>query len=147
MSALRVIATRDPADLPRCHAVRREVFVQEQGVTDREEIDGRDGDATHFLALRGDTVVGTARLRVTEDGVAKAERVAVRAPERRKGTGAALMRALQEEARRAGHGSVVLGAQLSAVPFYARLGYEVFGEPFEDARIPHRWMRLELPSP
>ena len=144
MSTLRVFASRDPADLPRCHAVRREVFVEEQGVTEREEIDGRDGEATHFLALRDGAAVGTARLRVTEEGVAKAERVAVCAAERRRGTGAALMRALHDEARAAGHVEVVLGAQVSAVPFYRRLGYEVFGEPFEDARIPHRWMRFRL---
>ncbi len=144
MSTLRVVVTRDPADLARCHAVRREVFVEEQGVTEREEIDGRDGEATHFLALRGDDVVGTARLRVTNDGVAKAERVAVRVPERGRGTGAALMRALHAEALASGHAEVVLGAQVSAVPFYERLGYAVFGEPFDDARIPHRWMRFRL---
>ncbi|MEM1418220.1 MAG: GNAT family N-acetyltransferase [Myxococcota bacterium] len=143
MEALRILRHAPLAD---AHAIRRTVFIEEQGVTEREEIDGLDPVCTHFVAYRGETPVGTARLRVTDEGVAKAERVAVLSGERGRGTGAALMEALHAAARDAGHGEVVLGAQLSAVPFYARLGYETFGEPFEDARIPHRWMRRALGS-
>ena len=55
-----------------------------------------------------------------------------------------MMRALEEAAREAGFREVVLAAQVSAIPFYERLGYEAYGEPFLDARIEHRFMRLPL---
>jgi predicted GNAT family N-acyltransferase len=55
--------------------------------------------------------------------------------------GAALMRALERTARERGFREVLLGAQLTAIAFYERLGYVVEGEEFLDARIRHRWMR------
>ena len=58
-------------------AVRRAVFVAEQGVDESEELDGRDADAHHVVAYEDGTPVGTARLRLVDDAVAKAERVAV----------------------------------------------------------------------
>jgi predicted GNAT family N-acyltransferase len=39
---------------------------------------------------------------------------------------------------------VVLSAQTYAVAFYERLGYTAYGEEFDDAGIPHRWMRKKL---
>lgn len=143
-AALRVRAVRfDAPDFARCEAIRRAVFVAEQGVTEAEEMDGLDVDCAHFLAERGEDALGTARLREV-DGAAKAERVAVVAAARRGGVGRRLMDALEAEARRRGHGEVKLAAQTSAIPFYERLGYACFGDPFVEARIPHRWMRKPL---
>ena len=130
--------------LPTCLELRRVVFIDEQGVPADEEVDGLDPLCTHFLAWNDDRPVGTARLWLTPDGRAKAQRVAVLAATRGQGVGAALMAALEEEALRLGHAAVVLGAQLTAVPFYLRLGYLEQGEVFLDAGIPHRMMRRGL---
>ena len=81
----------------------------------------------------------TARLRFVE-GTAKAERVAVLDEHRRKGVGAALMNALEEEASRRGSATVVLHAQEASIPFYESLGYRADGERFFEAGIPHRRM-------
>jgi predicted GNAT family N-acyltransferase len=146
MTTLRVRVLR-PAhpDLARCHALRREVFIEEQRVPAEIEVDGRDPDCVHFLASGGDGGdLGAARLRVTPDGVAKAERVAVRAAARGLGVGRALMRALEAEAREAGHQEVVLGAQAGAIAFYLRLGYAPVGPRFMEADIEHQMMRLPL---
>src|SRR2546422_10395704 len=88
-----------PAAVARCQVIRLEVFVEEQGVPVDEEMDAHDALCTHFLALRGGEAIGTARLRGSDDGGVKAERVAVRRPFRRAGVGRALMRALEDEAR------------------------------------------------
>ena len=48
--------------------------------------------------------------------------------------------ALERAAAAQGSERVYLGAQVTAVPFYERLGYRVFGEPFVEAGIPHRLM-------
>ena len=150
MIAVQIVSTR--AELAQCHALRRAVFVEEQGVPTHEEWDDRDDECTHLLAFDGSEVVGTARLFV-EGGVrAKAQRVAVRKTDRRRGIGRALMHALEHEVRLRGLSEIVLGAQLTALPFYARLGYSAYGPEFDDAGIPHRMMRKavagrEHPSP
>jgi predicted GNAT family N-acyltransferase len=60
-----VVRRARPEELERCIAVRREVFVAEQGVPAEEEIDGRDARCLHFIALAGDEVVGYAKLSLT----------------------------------------------------------------------------------
>ncbi len=143
MSTVEVRRAR-PDELARCLAIRREVFVDEQGVPIEEEMDAHDAAYTHFLALAAGEAVGTARLRVTGDGRVKAERVAVRRPFRRAGVGRALMRALEDEARARGRRELVLNAQLPVVAFYERLGYRAEGPEFLEAGIPHRAMRKPL---
>ena len=34
-----------------------------------------------------------------------------------------------------------LGSQDQAIPFYERLGFNIVGEGFVDAGIPHHWMQ------
>jgi len=133
-----------PDELERCLDIRREVFVGEQGVAPGIEIDGRDARCIHVIALAGGDAVGTARLRFTEDGRAKAERVAVRRAFRGTGTGALLMRALEDEARARGHHRLVLNAQVQVLPFYEKLGYAIDGAEFLEAGIAHRAMSKRL---
>ncbi|MDR5867606.1 GNAT family N-acetyltransferase [Halomonas koreensis] len=120
--------------------IRRLVFIEEQRVPLEEEWDGRDDDCTHFLALVGDTPVGTARL--LPDG--HIGRVAVLATHRGEGIGVALMEAAIDAARRRDFPSVELAAQLQALAFYERLGFEAHGDTFLDAGILHRNMVRRL---
>lgn len=120
--------------------IRRVVFIEEQKVPREEEWDGRDGDCHHFLALLEGRPVGTARLLPD----AHVGRVAVLAEARGHGIGAALMTDAIDAARRSGHAAVELAAQTHALAFYEQLGFMAFGDPFLDAGIPHRNMRLAL---
>lgn len=120
--------------------IRRIVFIEEQAVPKDEEWDGRDDACVHLLAYLDDRPVGTARL--LPDG--HIGRVAVLEAGRGLGIGAQLMRAAIDAAHQAGHREVVLDAQVHALPFYQKLGFEVFGPEFLDAGIPHRSMRLSL---
>lgn len=52
--AVTVRAAEDPADREACFAVRKEVFVAEQGVPEDIEYDAHDADAVHLLALDAD---------------------------------------------------------------------------------------------
>jgi predicted GNAT family N-acyltransferase len=137
-----------PAELDACLHLRRVVFIDEQGVPEHEELDDQDAHCVHFLALPDDNAplhdaIGTARMMLLP-GKAKAQRVAVLAARRRDGVGRALMDALEAEALRCERTVVVLGAQLTAVPFYEQLGYAPEGEVFLDAGIPHRTMKKVL---
>ena len=122
--------------------IRTRVFVEEQGVPADMEEDERDPLCLHLLARRASGVVGAARLDVPLGG--KLGRVAVLAPERRGGVGTALMRGVHALAAGAQLPSVWCHAQLSAVPFYERLGYRREGEEFQEAGIPHLALRREL---
>lgn len=133
-----------PEELDTCLAIRMEVFVLGQGVPQVLEVDGQDPRCAHWIAWFRKEPVGTARLRITPDGKAKAERVAVRQGYRARGIGAALMAELEQEAARLGHRQLVLSAQTHVIPFYERLGYEAYGDVFIDAAIPHRMMRKPL---
>ena len=140
---IAVFSGRDPR-LTRCLALRRRVFIDEQQVPEDLEVDGLDPACVHVLVEVDGVTVGTARLRITDEGVAKAERVAVSRSRRGEGIGRRVMRALEREAAARGRDAVVLGAQTDALPFYEKLGYDAYGPEFMDAGIPHRMMRLPL---
>ncbi|AMW09937.1 acetyltransferase [Streptomyces qaidamensis] len=149
-----VRVAEDPADREACFAVRKEVFVGEQGVPEDLEYDAYDAGAVHVLAVREDGVpLGTGRLLHGEAAVAQTGagpsvgalgRLAVRGSARGLGVGAALVRAIEDAARARGLTAVDLHAQTHALGFYARLGYEPYGPEYLEAGIPHQGMRRSL---
>jgi predicted GNAT family N-acyltransferase len=64
---------------------------------------------------------------------------------RGRGFGEQVLRALAQEAQRRGDRGIELHAQRTARAFYARLGFEAQGEPYEEAGIPHITMTSALP--
>jgi predicted GNAT family N-acyltransferase len=139
---LRVFDGEDA--FPDAYEVRRDVFIEEQGVAEDIEMDGNDDAATHVVCYDDDCPVGTARVRFVDEDTAKAERVAVRADYRGEGLGRRLMDALEAEARDAGAARMDLHAQTAVEGFYQRLGYETVSDEFIEADIPHVEMEKEL---
>jgi ElaA protein len=138
---IRIEVTRDIAT---CRHLRRVVFIEEQGVSEADEVDDLDGEAIHLLAVANGTPVGTARL-LLMGKVGKIGRVCVLPEARGTGLGAALiLAALEELQRHAGVREAYLGAQVHAVGFYEKLGFAVEGDEFIDADVPHRHMRRAL---
>jgi predicted GNAT family N-acyltransferase len=135
----------DAVDVRGALDVREEVFCREQGVPREEEIDGRDGEALHLVALsRGDgRVIGTLRLLI-DAGTAKVGRVAVERDWRGRGVASRMLELALALAREHGCVQARLAAQLAATGVYLRAGFEVESEPFEDAGIQHVWMGLRL---
>jgi predicted GNAT family N-acyltransferase len=154
LPALEFAVVRTPGELAEALAVRRAVFVEEQGVPLAEEIDEHDGDprlqtdVVHLLGRIGARAVCTGRLQPAEPGEPEASvhitRVAVLREHRGRGLGARLMEALHSEARARGLRTAALNAQLQALGFYERLGYRAHGPVFLDAGIEHRAMKLTL---
>ena len=134
------------ADAQGAFAVRREVFILEQGVPPELERDDADDSAVHVVASDGAAIVGTARL--TRDGEARIGRVAVLPAWRRRGIAGLLLAALEEEARRLGIEEVSLHSQTYVQELYERHGYGVTGPGFVEAGIDHVPMAKRLrPSP
>ena len=131
-------------DVPTCQALRRVVFIDEQGVSEADEVDGLDGRAIHLLAWDEACPVGTARLLV-KGATGKIGRVCVLPEARGLGLGAALIEAALDVLRgQAGVAVACLGSQSHATGFYEKLGFVVEGDEFLDAGIPHRHMRCDL---
>ena len=127
-------------DIATCASLRRAVFIDEQGVPEAIEQDGRDGLAHHLLAFLDGMPVGTARI-LTEGTTGKIGRVCVLPVYRGRGIGTALLAGCLDRMRALGLSRAELGAQTHALGFYERLGFIAFGPEFEDAGgQPHRAM-------
>ena len=131
------------AEVDAAIALRAAGFVGEQGVAPEEEVDGRDGDALHLVAVDDSRVVGTCRL-IADGERMKLGRMAVDRARRGEGIAALLLSATDREAELAGARRIVLGAQVPAVGVYERAGYTAHGEVFLDAGIEHVWMEKTL---
>lgn len=135
---------RDAAEVGAALAVRRIVFIDEQGVSEAEELDGRDADALHLVAVEpGGAVVATCRLLAAGELI-KLGRVAVLPRARRRGLALALLRAADAHAAQLGGTRLVLAAQTYAMGLYEQAGYTTRGDSFLDAGIQHVWMEKRL---
>jgi len=134
----------ETTDLTNCHALRRTVFIEEQNVSEADEMDGLDAEAIHLIATCDGKPAGTARLLIRGE-TGKIGRVAVLREHRGTGLGAAIMRQAEEALRsRPGVTRLYLSAQTQALPFYEKLGYTAYGPEYDDAGIPHRDMEKRL---
>ena len=139
---ITIRAATTTRDLEECFRIRDEVFIVEQSVPVDLERDEHDGNAFHFIALVDGKSVGTARAVVRDNGTsAKIGRVAVCRLNRGFGIGKLLIAAIEGTPDLRHVHNFLLDAQTHAQHFYARLGYEAYGDEFMDAGIPHRHMK------
>ena len=131
-------------DIATCRRLRRTVFIEEQGVSEADEVDDKDDAALHLLATEQGRAVGTARIIVSGD-TGKIGRVCVLADRRGKGIGALLIRqAIAVLRQNPAIKTAKLGAQTHALTFYENLGFTAYGPLFDDAGIEHQNMALPL---
>lgn len=118
--------------------IRQTVFVEEQGIPAEMEWDAADASCTHAVAYnRLGKALATGRLLEHVPGVAKVGRMAVLPSLRGSGVGRQVLEALMDAARRQGYREVLLHAQISAVGFYLRAGFQQRGPQFDEAGIVH----------
>jgi predicted GNAT family N-acyltransferase len=123
--------------------LRRDVFCLEQGVPEREELDGRDHEALHLVAVSSEEVLGTCRLLFVGPTV-QFSRLAIRTHARRRGIATALLELADVETRAGGARRLVLHAQTYARELYERAGYVPRGRVFMEAGIEHVAMEKQL---
>jgi predicted GNAT family N-acyltransferase len=123
--------------------LRHDVFCVEQGVPEREELDGRDGDALHLVAVANGSLLATCRLLFVGPTV-QFSRLAVRRSARRQGIASALLELADTETRAGGARRLVLHAQTYARALYEAAGYEPRGRIFMEAGIEHIAMEKHL---
>ncbi len=146
---MEIIKVQTEEQLAGCLDVRRQVFIEEQGVPVELENDAYDDrgcdECTHILIQDSGVPVGTGRWIWYKAGTAKLQRIAILAAYRGRGLGKVLIRELEQTAGKAGAKVILLDSQCHAEEFYAKLGYTTISEvPFEDAGIPHVRMEKRL---
>ena len=135
---IKVEKIEDPKLESIAFAIRRQVFVEEQNVSqERESMD--DAEAIHYLATVNGLPAGAARYRIMEKG-AKIERIAVLNSYRGKKVGEAILKKIVVDLRQ--EEKIYLYAQVNASQFYIKNGFKQTNNYFLDAGIEHVEMDL-----
>ncbi|OES45431.1 GNAT family N-acetyltransferase [Domibacillus iocasae] len=137
-------------DLSVAFHIRKEVFVEEQGVPLEDEFDQFDtlegqGQCEHILVYYNEKPVGTGRIRIV-DGLGKLERICILKPYRKFGLGKVIIKALEEIAEEKEVSQVKLHGQTQAEGFYQKLGYRSSSNIFMEDGIPHILMVKDITS-
>ncbi len=148
---ITLVPVKNEGDLFQALAIREVVFIEEQHVPEGIERDAEDARAFHVLAMQGGHAIGTGRLVILpqpppgESGKwAQVGRMAVLQSHRKSGVGSKLLQTLEAEAQRRQVSGLILHAQVYALEFYKKHGYEPVGGEFEEAGMPHLQMHKKL---
>ncbi|AGR09222.1 TPA: GNAT family N-acetyltransferase [Listeria monocytogenes] len=126
--------------------IRNDVFVVEQRVDptlEWDEFDEIDSVVMFVDYAEDGTPLATGRFR-EKDGYGKVERICTQKVARGTGSGRRIMEAIESEAKSRGLTTLKLGAQVTAIPFYEKLGYETCSGLYLDAGIEHKDMKKTL---
>ena len=143
LDKLRVCAIDSREQMDQAFAIRRKVFIEEQGVPEEIELDDEDPHAFHALATLDGLAIGCGRYVVHDDYI-KVGRMAVLPEYRDSGIGRRILEFLVDAARARGFRRVILHAQLTAEGFYLKNGFTPIGPVFDEAGIAHRRMERDL---
>lgn len=139
----RIIKVENQEDYRRCLAIRKKVFIEEQGVPVSREVDELHGE--NFLLFVNDEPVATGRY-CMEGNLAKYERVAVVEEFRGRGMGQAIMGHMEADQKKLYPDALASTlAQVPVVEFYKKAGWIAIGPVVMDSGIEHRMM-IKLPS-
>lgn len=126
-----------------CRMIRIQVFMLEQGYNN--EFDDLDAICMHLVAYDGNVPLGTLRMYYDMiKGCFILGRIAVVQEARKKHIGSMLVNKAHEYILSIGGKQIQLHAQVTAKPFYEKLGYHVCGEVDEDEGVPHVMMCKDL---
>ena len=123
--------------------VRRQVFVEEQGISaDLVFVGDEGGNEMNMVVKDGEMVIGTARVRIMDNNISKLERMAVLKPFRHEGVGRGIISFLNEQLRNRNINFVFLHAQHPVIDFYKSCGFSESGSPFYEAGMKHIKMEM-----
>ena len=130
-------------------AVRRRVFVSQQGLFEGSDRDAYDElvDTLHVVALVDGAVVGTVRLYPLGDGLFKGDRLAVLPDARVFRLGGELVQFAVRSAGALGGSRMIAQVQVPNVRFFERLGWVRDGEAALYRGVMHQPMAIALSGP
>jgi len=131
-------------ELKGAYEVRRQVFVEEQGISeDLVFIGDKSTEEMNMVVMDGDMVIGTARVQLMANNIAKIERMAVIRIFRHQGIGRGIISFLNEQLKHRHVKYVFLHAQHNVINFYKSCSFNESGLPFYEAGIKHIKMETQ----
>ena len=124
--------------------IRKLVFCDEVGFSEEFEFDEGDKISLHLVCYDNGTPVCNARIFPEAEGIWHFGRLRAPRVYRGKGYGKATVQQAIEKCRQLKAHRITLGAKYDKVGFYKSLGFETYGEIFEEEGIPHINMQMEL---
>jgi Predicted acyltransferase len=134
---LKVFKITTIAEFCDAVSIRLNVFEIEQGIPCEIEIDEYDKAADHFLITADGIPAGCARMIYKDHDTVKLGRIAVLKEYRKHGIGKALCDFMINEASAKGYKKAMLGAQIQAVGFYEKIGFQSYGDSYLEGGIDH----------
>jgi putative N-acetyltransferase (TIGR04045 family) len=127
-------------------AIRRAVFVAEQGLFGGTDADEHDDDpaTVHVLGFVRGQAAGTVRLYPLAGDLWHGDRLAVLPPYRRDRIGGQLVRLAVALAGQRGGARMQARVQLPNVRFFVHLGWTPAAPPADHLGVPHQWMTIPL---
>ncbi len=132
-----------PDELQQCMQIRREVFVDEQGLFAESDRDEHDEKALHIAAFYGGAIIGTVRVYEESEGLWWGGRLAVVKKVRGR-AGKLLIRKAVEIVKEQGARKFLARVQVENVAFFKTLGWAVEGEPHEYRGMMHQVLKADL---
>lgn len=120
MNNLQGYHVKTTDQLKDAYAVRKAVFVKEQQIDLKIEIDEHETSSEHFVVYNNNQPIGAGRLRIFPD-YAKVERICILKEARQRGVGTFLMNFIEQFAIQNEINKLSLSAQTEATPFYENL--------------------------
>lgn len=106
----------------------------------QEELD-KEKDDIHIAAFEDDELLGCCILSRVDKQTFRLRQMAVLENNQHKGIGASLLNYVENIARDRGATKIMMHSRATAVGFYSKMGYKLYGEPFMELGIPHRFMQ------
>lgn len=144
MPEVRLITMKDPF-YQKERELRNDVLLRPIEIPDFGW-EMHDDSAWHFIAVDSKTLIGCVLLVPLDDEKKKGQliQMAVDSAWQGKGIGRLLVESLLSFASSEGFKEIEIHSRAEVSRFYEHLGFEVFGDSFEEVGVKHRYLRKRL---
>jgi putative N-acetyltransferase (TIGR04045 family) len=129
-----------PHEVERCREIRHRVFVDEQRIFAKTDMDDIEDKAIHIFCRKRQEIIGTVRVHKDENGTFWGSRLAVLPDERGADAGKALVRAAEDTVKRIGGEQIRGLIQKDQVKLFLKLGWRKHGKEFSHLGRNHQVM-------
>ncbi len=122
--SIEIIVEKSKEAIQLSQKIRNEVFVKEQGIPLKLDLDGRDNNSYHALVYDKDIVIGVGRLAMSENNNAVLARIAITKAFRGRGIATKIVESLLVKSKQLQINSVEIHAHEYLRSFYERFGFK-----------------------
>jgi len=139
-------SARNQDEKSEAFRIRKQIFVNEQGLFETSDMDENDQNAIHLVARQNEKVIGTVRIYKTDTGTDHwvGGRLAVEKNSRSTYAGTALVKEAMKRVQKKGCQIFTAHIQEKNVPFFLQLGWKSIGPVKSHFRHPHQKMQANL---